>query len=168
MENLSEEERREGLMKKLIGLLEEHKELKKQMIEKGLKKPRKPKVKDASGNTVKVKKEDKKEATDEIKNKIAEKLSFLPPPQKKVAEKPKEKPIENVPSPSESIKMEIRERIEEKKPATKQAVLQDEDFEPSTIQEVAQDVAMSYQPIVEETKVNGIKSFLGSYKNKYL
>lgn len=163
MEKLTEQQLKEhkdnekkAILHRLIELIEQNNKPKP-------KKPRKkadPKEDDAPK---KPKAKAKKTVDDDIQAKINEKL-FLQPPKKKPQQKKEE-------VQQDTIKMEIMERINQKDTPKSQPIIENNEMDEemaTTIQEVAQEVAESYAPIVQESKVSSINSFLMSYKNKYM
>jgi hypothetical protein len=174
MDNATDDKQkqREDILLKLITLLEDNKRLKEELGKPVPRKKRTPKKKEEPAEP------DVDDPHSVVRAKVEAKLKFLDPPAKKrvkdrAAEKfdplPEMLQDDEEPSTEEAnIKQEIREKIEENTMTPKQIVEKQEAKIEQTIQQVAQEVAMSYGADIEKAKINGIKQFLGTYKNKYI
>jgi hypothetical protein len=172
-ENMEKQKQREDILLKLITLLEDNKRLKEELGKPVPRKKRTPKKKDEPAEA------DVDDPHSVVRAKVEAKLKFLDPPAKKrVKDRAAEKfdplpemlqdDIQEEATEEANIKQEIREKIEESTMTPKQIVEKQEAKIEQTIQQVAQEVAMSYGPDIEKAKINGIKQFLGTYRNKYL
>lgn len=170
--DMEKQKQREDILLKLITLLEDNKRLKEELGKPVPRKKRTPKKKEEPAEP------DVDDPHAVVRAKVEAKLKFLDPPAKKrvkdrVAEKfdPLPEMLQDdydEPTEEANIKQEIREKIEESTMTPKQIVEKQEEKIEQTIQQVAQEVAISYAPDIEKAKINGIKQFLGTYRNKYL
>jgi hypothetical protein len=171
-ENIEKQKQREDMLLKLISLLEDNKRLKEELGKPVPRKKRTPKKKEEPAEP------DVDDPHAVVRAKVEAKLKFLDPPAKnRVKERAAKKfdPLPDMlqddieePTEEENIKHEIREKIEESTMTPKQIVEKQEAKLEQTIQQVAEEVAVTYKPDIEKAKINGIKQFLGTYRNKYL
>jgi len=163
------------LLSKLVALLEEHKKHKeyKEVKKRGRPSKQKPEAEEVIQKPVrKTKKDVEIDEEETLLTKLKDKLKgskYLEPPKTTIdkKEKPKKSPEnDEETSDKEDIKLLIREEIEAvKQPPPPPPKIEEKQNE---IQQTINQVVEAIAPDMSKIKVAGIKSFLGSYKNKGL